>query len=80
MLIGTTGIWHKTDSSFYNLYGLEKIKEMSKRAGSAGRKIIILLGRDDTGLSKEELRACDATIYLETTTFIRSLTYRMRLQ
>lgn len=66
LLIGTTGIWHKTDSSFYNLYGLEKIKEMSKRAGSAGRKTIILLGRDDTGLSKDELRACDATIYLET--------------
>jgi TrmH family RNA methyltransferase len=65
LIIGTTGIWHKTDSSFYNLYKFESIRKMIKRSASAGKNTIILLGRDDTGLSKEELRYCDATISLE---------------
>jgi len=65
-IIGTTGIWHKTADSFYNLYDLDKVRRLTKRAASAGKNTIVLLGRDDTGLSKEELRKCDATISLST--------------
>ena len=65
-IVGTTGIWHKTGNAFYNLYGLDRIGKMAMRAASAGRKTIILLGRDDTGLTKEELRSCDATVSIET--------------
>ncbi|MGD0510326.1 MAG: RNA methyltransferase [Candidatus Micrarchaeaceae archaeon] len=66
LIIGTTGIWHKTGNAFYNLYRLDDVGRMARRAQSMGKKVTILLGRDDTGLSKEELRHCDATISLET--------------
>ncbi len=65
-IVGTTGIWHKTDGSFYNVYDLESVRRLASRAAAAGRKTIVLLGRDDTGLSKEELRECDATVSIET--------------
>lgn len=65
-IIGTTGIWHKTGESFYNVYTLEEAGKMALRAGTSGRKVTVLLGRDDTGLTKSELRECDATISLET--------------
>jgi tRNA/rRNA methyltransferase len=65
-LIGTTGIWHKTGESFYNVYHIDDVSKMAKKANLAGRDIVLLLGRDDTGLSKEELKSCDATIFLET--------------
>lgn len=64
-IIGTTGIWHKTDQSFYNIYDLGIIRKMAEKASSSGKIITLLLGRDDTGLSKEELKVCDATISLE---------------
>ncbi len=63
-VIGTTGIWHKTDRSFYNVYSAGQISRMSGLARKSGRDMIVVLGRDDTGLSKEELRECDATICL----------------
>jgi tRNA/rRNA methyltransferase len=65
LIIGTTGIWHKTDKSFYNVYDIGRIHKIIKRI-EPKEKIIIILGRDDTGLSKEELRQCDATISINT--------------
>lgn len=66
LIIGTTGIWQKTDSSYYNVYGLKEIEKFLKKRDLKKSKITLLLGRDDTGLSKEELRLCDATIFIET--------------
>ena len=63
-IIGTTGIWHKTNASYYNVYSAGQISRLSRRAHSAGKRIILLLGRDDTGLSREELRQCDATAFI----------------
>lgn len=63
-LIGTTGIWHKTNASYYNVYSLESLSGPVKRALSMGRDVTLLLGRDDTGLSREELRLCDATVFI----------------
>lgn len=65
-IIGTTGIWHKTNASYYNVYGIDKIPKLAKRIGAANAKVVLLLGRDDTGLSREELRNCDATIFIPT--------------
>jgi TrmH family RNA methyltransferase len=65
-IIGTTGIWHKTGEAFYNIYNLNDVSKLAKAAEKSGGKITLLLGRDDTGLSKEELRSCDATVFLET--------------
>lgn len=65
-IIGTTGISHKAGDAFYNIYSLEKVRGMARRAASASKRVVLLMGRDDTGLSKDELRMCDATISLET--------------
>lgn len=65
-VIGTTGIWHKTGNAFYNIYSINEVAAMAKRAVSSRKKLVILLGRDDTGLSKDELRMCDATVSIGT--------------
>ncbi|MGI0100849.1 MAG: TrmH family RNA methyltransferase [Candidatus Micrarchaeaceae archaeon] len=61
-IIGTTGIWHKTGNAFYNVYDMKGISKLLAHSGKAYKSITVLLGRDDTGLSKDELRRCDATI------------------
>jgi tRNA/rRNA methyltransferase len=63
-LIGTTGIWHKTNASYYNIYNVGEIARLAKRAGHADKSITLLLGRDDTGLSRDELKLCDATVFI----------------
>ena len=63
-VIGTTAIWNKTSEAFHNAYSIEKVISIMKKNGI--RKISIILGRDDTGLTKEELSGCDATIHIET--------------
>ncbi len=65
-IIGTTGIWHKTNASYYNVYGPESLSELAKRSTAAGKRVLLLLGRDDTGLTREELMLCDATVFIGT--------------
>ena len=65
-IIGTTGVWHKTGESFYNLYKLDQVRSMISDSNSSDKIVTVLLGRDDTGLSKEELKQCDATVCIET--------------
>ena len=62
IVLGTTGLWHKSDGSFFNVFSPKKALDLVAK----GRKVAILIGRDDTGLSKEELRACDASIFIPT--------------
>ncbi len=64
LLIGTTGVWRKASSSLRNVYSLKAASRFVQRNSRAGRRIVLLLGRDDTGLSKEELRSCDATVFI----------------
>jgi tRNA/rRNA methyltransferase len=63
-VVGTTGMWRKADSSFYNISSLSELR--NKPAWKRSREITIVLGRDDTGLAKEELRECDALIFIGT--------------
>lgn len=62
-VIGTTGIWRKTGASFHNLYTLRGFGAMGKRI-SRGKGILLLIGRDDIGLTRGELRQCDATVFI----------------
>jgi tRNA/rRNA methyltransferase len=61
-VVGTTGIWRKADSSFYNISSLSELRKGP--AWRRSREVTIVLGRDDIGLSKEELRECDALIFI----------------
>jgi tRNA/rRNA methyltransferase len=63
-VIGTTGMWSKTDGSFHNVYTLQSAGRLLKRVRASKRRILLLIGRDDTGLTKGELRECDATIFI----------------
>ncbi|MGA2800019.1 MAG: RNA methyltransferase [Candidatus Micrarchaeaceae archaeon] len=64
LLIGTTGIWHKSNASYYNIYSLSRLSGLVRRALSARKNVTLLLGRDDTGLSRDELRLCDASVFI----------------
>ncbi len=60
IVVGTTGLWRKSSDSFFNAYAVQKSKRFLKR----NRKVALLMGRDDTGLTKEELQKCDLTIFI----------------
>ncbi|ASI13430.1 SpoU family RNA 2'-O ribose methyltransferase [Candidatus Mancarchaeum acidiphilum] len=59
-VIGTTAIWHKAEEAKSNIYSLDSFKKNFKSLGNAS----IIIGRDGTGLTKEELGLCDASIYI----------------
>ncbi len=61
-VIGTTGMWYKANSTFFNIYPPDKAMGFMKK----GDKVAILIGRDDIGLTKEELEMCDATVFIPT--------------
>ncbi len=62
--IGTTAVWHKTDKSFYNIYPLDKAAMMLQKNNI--RDFCILIGRESTGLSKEELQRCNMSVIIQT--------------
>jgi TrmH family RNA methyltransferase len=63
-VIGTTGIWHKTNQAFYNVFPLDEFQRAFGSALNSGA-VSLVIGRDDTGLKKEELRLCDATVFIK---------------
>lgn len=63
-VVGTTAIWRKTGEAFHNVYSLDRLIGMVKR--NKIRKVSLLIGRDNIGLTKEELAMCDATAFIET--------------
>ena len=64
-VIGTTGIWHKSEKAFYNIFPMDEfLKRFQKRLKS--RPVSLVIGRDDTGLTKEEMRMCDASVFIRT--------------
>lgn len=60
--IGTSGIWHKSHGSFYDVYTPDKLSGMIRKNGH--KKVSLVIGREDEGLSKEELRTCDAMSFI----------------
>lgn len=61
-IVGTTAIWRKTGRAFYNVYTPEGLLKLVKKNGI--RKVSILIGRDNTGLTKDELAGCDANVFI----------------
>jgi TrmH family RNA methyltransferase len=62
LVVGTTGIWRKADSSFYNIFNLSELRDKPEWKGSG--EVTIVLGRDGTGLTKEEIRDCDLLVFI----------------
>ena len=65
ILIGTTGIWRKANRTFNRLLLLPEAAQRLKKPG-AGSTAGILIGRDDTGLTSEELSGCDMVLFIGT--------------
>jgi tRNA/rRNA methyltransferase len=61
LVIGTTGVWRKADSSFYNIFNLSELRQ---RPQWKKKEVTIVLGRDGTGLTKEEIRDCDLLVFI----------------
>lgn len=59
-IIGSTAIAHKSNAALYNVYTPEVMREMIKN--NKRNKISIVLGRESTGLTRNEITECDATI------------------
>ncbi len=66
IVVGTTGIWKKARSNFGNVGMAEDIAERLARTAKKGTTVGLLIGRDDTGLTSEELGMCDMVAYIGT--------------
>ena len=62
LLLGTTALWRKSEAGMHNVYTLRYAKRLLRRA--RGRDITLLIGRDGTGLTRDELAGCDATLFI----------------
>ncbi len=60
--LGSTGIWRKTGGAQYNIYRLDRVASILERNGI--KRISVVLGRESTGLSPEELSECDANLFV----------------
>jgi TrmH family RNA methyltransferase len=63
-VVGTTALWRKTGKAFYNVYTPDKLLQLTKKNKIS--RLSVLIGRDNTGLTKEELAGCDATVFIPT--------------
>ncbi|MCL4381546.1 RNA methyltransferase [Candidatus Marsarchaeota archaeon] len=61
--IGTTSIPHKANTSLYNIYTLEESAKLVK--DNKIKNISIVLGRESTGLTKEEIGKCPANTFIK---------------
>ncbi|MCL4388180.1 RNA methyltransferase [Candidatus Marsarchaeota archaeon] len=61
-VIGTTAIWQKAYSGMSNVY---ELSDFVKKFGSGRvKKMALVIGRDTTGLTSEEMSGCDAVVYI----------------
>jgi tRNA/rRNA methyltransferase len=65
IVIGTTGIWKKAGINFKKVYLIEDAIERASKLGK-DKTVGILIGRDDIGLTKDEIAKCDMVAYIGT--------------
>ncbi|MDE1828553.1 MAG: hypothetical protein KGH65_05330 [Candidatus Micrarchaeota archaeon] len=66
IVIGTTGIWRKGSSGFRKVYLPSGLVSKLKKIATKKTNIAIVIGRDDTGLSKGEMERCNLVTYIPT--------------
>ena len=60
MALGTTGVWRKSDAAFHKVIPLDALRS----AGLRNRTVTLVIGRDDSGLNRNEIAACDAVLFI----------------
>lgn len=58
--LGTTGVWRKSDGAFHKIVQLDALRD----AGLRNRNVTLVIGRDDSGLNRNEIAACDAVLFI----------------
>ncbi len=66
LVIGTTGIWRKAKTSFRNILLPDELSERLNKLAYKDTNVALVIGRDDIGLTKEELEACNLITYVPT--------------
>ncbi|MGC8587273.1 MAG: RNA methyltransferase [Candidatus Micrarchaeia archaeon] len=64
IVVGTTGIWQKAKANFKNIYLIQDAFDRIAKVSKERTKVCLLIGRDDTGLTHEELERCDMIAYI----------------
>lgn len=59
-MLGTTGVWRKSDSVFHKVIPLDALRNMRLR----NPNLTLVIGRDDSGLNREEMASCDAVLFI----------------
>jgi TrmH family RNA methyltransferase len=66
IVVGTTGIWQKAKANFRNIYLIEDAFDKIATGSKESTKVCLLIGRDDIGLTHNELEKCDIIAYIGT--------------
>lgn len=66
VVVGTTGVVLKGRSDFRKLYLPDQMLTRLKKIAGEKTKVALAIGRDDTGLSKEEMELCDLMVFIAT--------------
>ncbi|MGC8776629.1 MAG: RNA methyltransferase [Candidatus Micrarchaeia archaeon] len=61
IVIGTTGLIKKANPNVRKFYYADELEGLCK-----GKNVCLVIGRDDTGLTSEELDLCDVVAYIPT--------------
>ncbi|MEM0159151.1 MAG: RNA methyltransferase [Candidatus Micrarchaeaceae archaeon] len=64
IVVGTTGVLSKAKANFRNVDFAERVFERIARNSNASTCVALVMGRDDTGLSLEELGKCDYIAFI----------------
>ena len=66
IVIGTSGIWEKARSGFRGVCLPDELEHRLQKSAMKNTKVALVIGRDDTGLSKEEMELCNLLVYIPT--------------
>lgn len=66
LVIGTTGVVLKGRSDFRKLYLPDQMLSRLKKLAGKNTRVALAIGRDDTGLSKDEMELCDMMVFIPT--------------
>ncbi|MDE1846064.1 MAG: TrmJ/YjtD family RNA methyltransferase [Candidatus Micrarchaeota archaeon] len=66
IVVGTTGVMLKAKSDFRKVYLPDQLVSQLKKIAGKRTKVALAIGRDDTGLSKEEMEMCDFLTFIST--------------
>ncbi|MDE1869566.1 MAG: TrmJ/YjtD family RNA methyltransferase [Candidatus Micrarchaeota archaeon] len=66
LVVGTTGVLLKARSDFRKVYLPEQLVSQLKKVAGKKTRVALAIGRDDTGLSKEEMDMCDFLTFIST--------------